>query len=53
MIYQHRTLVSTVGYDQVSRKWKYAATVSWTRFEALLDSTLSPRRWSFSKEEHN
>ena len=48
MIYQHRTLVSTAGYDQVSGKWKYAATVSWSEMEALLDSTLSPRRQSYS-----
>jgi hypothetical protein len=30
MIYHHRTLVSTAGYDQISGKWKYAATVSWS-----------------------
>ena len=30
MIYHHRTLVSTAGYDQGSGKWKYAATVSWS-----------------------
>jgi hypothetical protein len=30
MIYQHRTLVSTAGYDRLSGKWKYAATISWS-----------------------
>ena len=30
MIYNQRTLVSTAGFDQVSGKWKYAATVSWS-----------------------
>jgi hypothetical protein len=35
MIYQHRTLVSTAGYDQVSGKWKYAATVSWSEIGSI------------------
>ena len=30
MIYHQRTLVSTASYDQLSGKWKYAATVSWS-----------------------
>jgi hypothetical protein len=44
MIYHHRTLVSTAGIDQVSGKWKYAATVSWsdsgsvTRFHFITTS---------------
>jgi hypothetical protein len=35
MIYQHRTLISTAGYDQVSGKWKYAATVSWSEIGSI------------------
>jgi hypothetical protein len=35
MIYQHRTLVSTAGYDQVSGKWKYAATTSWSEIGGI------------------
>ena len=35
MIYHHRTLVSTAGYDQGSGKWKYAATVSWSEVGSI------------------
>ena len=35
MIFQHRTLVSTAGYDQVSGKWKYAATISWSEIGGI------------------
>jgi hypothetical protein len=35
MIYQHRTLVSTAGYDQVSGRWKYAATIGWSEFGSI------------------
>ena len=42
MIYHQRTLVSTAGYDQVSGKWKYAATVSWSESGSAspIDSSL-------------
>ena len=35
MIYQRRTLVSTAGYDEVSGKLKYAATVSWSEIGSI------------------
>lgn len=35
MIYHHRTLVSTAGFDQLSGKWKYAATVSWSEIGSV------------------
>jgi hypothetical protein len=35
MIYHHRRLVSTAGFDQVSGKWKYAATVSWSEIGSI------------------
>jgi hypothetical protein len=30
MIYHHNMVVSTACFEQVSGKWKYAATVSWS-----------------------
>ncbi len=44
MIYHDRTVGSTAGYDQISGKWQYAATVSWnecgsvTRFHFVTTS---------------
>ena len=54
MIYHQRTLVSTAGFDQVSGKWKYAATISWsegggvTRFHFV---TTSPELFDRSRTQ--